>query len=301
MLNSYDDAGANLNWSTQVNFDSGSGLVLNDGASGGTLTMVTDEWVEIRVVIDLDNDTQQFYYDNQLLYSGTWTDEVSGNGALIIDTIDLYANSASAVYYDNVSIAGPPPALCEEISDIPWLSASPAAGTTPAGDSTEVDVTFDSTGLAHGVYTGTLCINSNDADEPLVLVPVELTVVPTYGVDALTADADLSGEPGTTVTYTVEVHNTGDITDTYDLSVSGNSWTTMLSDSSVTLGPGASATVWVTVAIPGTAGDGEMDTATVTAESQTDGSVTDSVDLTTTAEVSGYIIGLPVVIYNDGD
>jgi uncharacterized membrane protein len=286
LLNSYDDVGANLNWSTQVNFNSGSGLVVNDGASGGTLPMVTGEWVEIQVVINLDNDTQQFYYDNQLLYSGTWTDEVSGNGQLNIGAVDLYANAASAVYYDNISLTDPSSVTCAVPDDIPWLNVSPTAGTTTPGGTSNVDVTFDSTGLAVGVYTGTLCINSNDVDEPLVMVPVELTVspAPSYGVDVSTADADLTSGVGTVVTYTVDVANIGTVDDTYDLSVSGHSWTTMLSDAEVTVAAGDSATVWVTVAIPANAGDGDTDTVTITAESQNAG-VSDSVELTTTADV----------------
>ena len=296
LLNSYDDAGADMNWSTQVTFDSGSALVSNTGASGGTLPLVTDEWVEIRVEIDLDNDTQTFYYDGQLLYSGTWTDEVSGGGALTIEAVDLYANSASSVYYDDLSLIGPPPALCEELSDIPWLSVSPDAGTTTPGADSDVAVTFDSTGLSIGVYTGTLCINSNDPGNPLVTVPVTLEVTPNYSVDVDAAVTSLTGEVGTVVTYTVEVHNTGDVTDTYDLAVSGHSWTSHVEPTSVLVGPGDTATVWVVVHIPEDAAHGETDTVTLTASSA---NATDSLDLTTAAEVSGYVIYLPIVIYNN--
>ena len=35
-----------------------------------------------------------------------------------------------------------------------------------------VDVTFDSTGLMAGVYEGTLCVESNDPQNPLVEVAV---------------------------------------------------------------------------------------------------------------------------------
>ena len=33
------------------------------------------------MVIDLDANTQDFFYNGTLLYSGTWTEEVSGGGA----------------------------------------------------------------------------------------------------------------------------------------------------------------------------------------------------------------------------
>ena len=43
---------------------------------------------------------------------------------------------------------------------------------------TPVDVTFDSTGMAHGNYTAYLCVTSNDPANPFVRVPVSLTVAP---------------------------------------------------------------------------------------------------------------------------
>ena len=65
---------------------------------------------------------------------------------------------------------------CGGPGEIPWLSASPLGGTTPPGETDTVDVTFDSTGLAPGLYTGSLCVESDDPLEPLVQVPVTLTV-----------------------------------------------------------------------------------------------------------------------------
>jgi hypothetical protein len=65
---------------------------------------------------------------------------------------------------------------CSSPSDLPWVSVSPLSGTTAPGGTSTVDVTFDSTGLAAGVYDGFLCINSNDPDEDPVEVPVQLTV-----------------------------------------------------------------------------------------------------------------------------
>lgn len=59
---------------------------------------------------------------------------------------------------------------------IPWLSENPTSGTIPNGECQDVDVTFDSTGLAEDTYLGDLVIASNDPDEPEVDVPVSLTV-----------------------------------------------------------------------------------------------------------------------------
>ncbi|MDV7401914.1 hypothetical protein RZS08_61405, partial [Arthrospira platensis SPKY1] len=71
---------------------------------------------------------------------------------------------------------------CLTPADVPWLSVSPDGGTTSPAGSTPVTVTFDSTGLAVGIYTANLCVFSNDPDAgpgngtELVVVPVSLTV-----------------------------------------------------------------------------------------------------------------------------
>jgi uncharacterized membrane protein len=173
---------------------------------------------------------------------------------------------------------------------------APGSGTTSGGNATDVTVTFDSTGLTVGnTYTGTLCIESNDAVNPVVSVPLTLTVeAPSYGV-ALAPDGAMSDLAGATVTYTLYITNTGNTADTFNLAATGNSWMTMLSDSSVSLNVGESTMVWVTVEIPPGVADGDMDVATVTATSAGDSGVTASATLTTTAEVEGYFIYLPFV------
>jgi uncharacterized membrane protein len=199
-------------------------------------------------------------------------------------------------FVDDVSIPVSSVAACDNPVDIPWLSVSPAAGTTVSGTTSTVDVTFDSTGLSEGTYTGSLCIDSNDTSTPRVEVPVTLTVsAPTYGV-RIAPTAALTGTAGTAVTYTLQVTNTGNTVDTFDLAVSGNSWPTTASVGSVTLNVGESTAVTVVVDIPSTAGDGDMDSATVTATSQSDAGATDSATLTTTAAAAGpTTIYLPVV------
>jgi hypothetical protein len=57
-----------------------------------------------------------------------------------------------------------------------WASADPVAGTVAEGDSQDVMVTFDATGLEAGVYEATLCVDSNDPDTPRVEVDLTLTV-----------------------------------------------------------------------------------------------------------------------------
>jgi hypothetical protein len=215
LLNSYDEAGIGLNWSTQVNFDSSSGLVTNDGVSAGTLPMVTDEWVELRVEIDLDSDLQTFYYNDQLLYTGTWTGEVSGGGALNIGAVNYYANGVSAIYYDEPSLKG----MCDNPEDIPWLSVAPSNGLVSPLVSAIIDVGFDSTGMALGQYTAEVCITNNDPVDPVIPIPLTMTIVApaielakTVGTDPNVCSVTDSLEVpiGAQVTYCYEVTNIGD-------------------------------------------------------------------------------------------
>jgi extracellular elastinolytic metalloproteinase len=65
---------------------------------------------------------------------------------------------------------------CSTPSDLPWVSASPANGTTSPGSTSTVGVTFDSGAAAPGVHNGVLCITSNDPDSSPRLIPLTLDV-----------------------------------------------------------------------------------------------------------------------------
>jgi hypothetical protein len=93
------------NWSIQVRFEAGT--VYNDGASAGTLPWMTDQWVEVMVEIDLDANTQTFWYGGSMLYTGTWTEEVSGGGAVAIGALDLFSNGGDMIYWDDTYLRPP--------------------------------------------------------------------------------------------------------------------------------------------------------------------------------------------------
>jgi hypothetical protein len=65
---------------------------------------------------------------------------------------------------------------CDEPGDEPGLRDSRESGTTPAGGTSHVPVLVESTGLAAGVHEANLCVGSNDPDNPLVGVPISVTV-----------------------------------------------------------------------------------------------------------------------------
>ena len=83
--------------------------------------------------------------------------------------------------------------------------------------------------------------------------------------------SDKIGPVGSTVTHTLRLRSTAETgsSDTFDLSARGNSWPTFLSASAVSLAPCASATVTISVQIPSTATWAAVDSAAVSAASQT--------------------------------
>ncbi len=128
LLNTYADGGPN-NWSVQVQLDNTSGQVVSD-FDGGSLPLITDQWVEMRVEIDLDADVQTFYYDGQMLYTKSWAEGVTGGGVANIGAVDLFANNSTSVYYDDIS-------LCSAAGCATDLSISK---TNSAGEGAEVEL-----------------------------------------------------------------------------------------------------------------------------------------------------------------
>ena len=104
---------------------------------------------------------------------------------------------------------------------------------------------------------------------------------------------------GTTVTYTLTIHNDGTLGDTYDISHSAI-WNTTYPATIGPLEPGESAELLVSVEIPADAYVGDSNIATITATSQGDPTAADEATLTTTvvtewvdisAEVPSAVLG----------
>jgi len=109
LLNTYDDGAGLYNWSTQIRFDD-EGYVESE-FEVAQLGLIYEQWVEVRVEIDLDADVQDIYYGGTLLSSKSWTDGVSGGGAYNIGAVDIFANGASPIYWDDMSLVPAPGVL----------------------------------------------------------------------------------------------------------------------------------------------------------------------------------------------
>ena len=182
---------------------------INTSTGAATLVGLTGYLANFAQGMDFDNEDGTLYI---FLYVGT--------GVNHYGTVNLTTGAVTALASTNPTGefegATQTLGLCIP-NDYGWLSTSPISGTTAANSVTPVTVTFDSTAWANGVYTGQLCIRSNDPDNgpgnetSLVQVPVTLTVeavtVPNIDVSPLSLSS--AQAPNTTTTQPLNVGNTG--------------------------------------------------------------------------------------------
>jgi hypothetical protein len=109
MLNTYAPLGVD-NWSVQVVMcvtactTTGAlpGMVVNFGGSDvpgvGSAPLITDQWVDLRVEVDLGANQYSVFYNGVLLDTQQWT--ITGN--LQIQAFDLFSNASTESYMDDI-------------------------------------------------------------------------------------------------------------------------------------------------------------------------------------------------------
>jgi putative Ca2+/H+ antiporter (TMEM165/GDT1 family) len=176
-----------------------------------------------------------------------------------------------------------------------WPTTAPSSvGPLAAGGGASVDVTVDIPPSAAGGATDTasIIVASQGDSSQVATVTLTTTASVVCGVTMGPVTGSRSGDPGVTVTHTLRMTNTGNITDVFDVSTSGNIWSTTVPPPVGALAAGASANVVVTVSIPATAMGGHTDVATITATSQGDDTKSATATLMTTAR---HTLFLPLI------
>ena len=69
-----------------------------------SVAMIKDAWVEYRFDIDTSANTVSEYYNNQLVSTHQWRDLADPDGRNALGALDLFANGAGPVYYDDLSV-----------------------------------------------------------------------------------------------------------------------------------------------------------------------------------------------------
>jgi hypothetical protein len=127
LLSGYDDGGATDDWATQIVFDSTTNTVYPFQYGTGSLPLIKGQWVELRTVMDIDAQTWTFYYNGQIL--STYT----GINVHGIAAVDLFANLASPVYYDDILLS-PALTLTTDVVGSGTVTRTPDFAGYQAGD-----------------------------------------------------------------------------------------------------------------------------------------------------------------------
>ena len=114
------------------------------------------------------NLTEEAYFDiypgsDSANFNGSWSNYPYFDSSVVV---------ISGIEQGLFVVKEPPP--CSLPTQIDWLTVSPSSGSTAENSSSVVNVGFDSTGLAPGEYTASLCIESNAVTMPEVQVPITL-------------------------------------------------------------------------------------------------------------------------------
>ena len=178
MQDVYTSGGSDTHWAVQLQFDNINNVVESEFDAGFTPPLIYNQWKQIRIVADFDTDWLEIYYDNQLLIEKPWTSGVNngGDGVRCLATVDLFADSSTTVYYDDLSwlpyseelecSAGGP--YTGEVGEAVSFGGTATGGTSPYtwawtfGDGgTGTGQTPTHTYTAPGVYNVTLTVTDS--------------------------------------------------------------------------------------------------------------------------------------------
>lgn len=107
MLSEYP---APFNWALNLMLDADTGVIRDEQDAALSRPLVFGRWVEVEVVVDLDGDTVDAFYDGvQFITEKSWTLGVPPSGPLTFKALDLYADEpggagTSGMYVDDISL-----------------------------------------------------------------------------------------------------------------------------------------------------------------------------------------------------
>ncbi|MEZ6232773.1 MAG: GC-type dockerin domain-anchored protein [Phycisphaerales bacterium] len=133
LLNEYADLGPYC-WALQLEFDSFSDTVrdFDNRPLSVEVPIVTDQWVEIVVAFDLDNDTIVTTYNGTQICDGPWNFPANCTAGALdpneLQCLDLYASGSTPVYYDDLSLTQVGGPSCEPDLTTGAISGQPGYG-----------------------------------------------------------------------------------------------------------------------------------------------------------------------------
>lgn len=88
-------------WSVQYEFDTDAGILTTTMGDSVKVPIIYDQWVEVRIEINLNMNAQRKYYDGVELEYTQWN---RPSGVTEIAALDLFSDGASDIYWDDCSL-----------------------------------------------------------------------------------------------------------------------------------------------------------------------------------------------------
>jgi uncharacterized delta-60 repeat protein/uncharacterized repeat protein (TIGR01451 family) len=163
-----------------------------------------------------------------------------------------------------------------------------------------VTVAVPSTAVSGIVERSTLIATShadNQIEDTATNTTTVVGAVIARGVK-LAPDQAGTAAPGTTITYTHTLTNTGNVPDTFDITHASHQGWTVTHGTPIALGAGQTTTLGIVLTVPSTATNGTVDSMVITATSKADEDAYDRVTDRTTVVAGTWWVHLPVVLRN---
>lgn len=190
---------------TRLSFDADGGMSILDGDAGDYVDIPAETpsgYFDMKMVVHRESLDMNVYINNELVYVGK---AFAGDIEQVVLLSPMEA-TGSEFYMDDMQIYD------GEIDTYPFLSADITSGTVPAGESQDIQVTFDATGLFGGTYQNEIQISTNDPVNSEFVVPATMNVEGT-GKPVVTVNPDslvfLDTFVGGTDTRVLEITNGG--------------------------------------------------------------------------------------------
>jgi len=204
-------------------------------------------------------------------------------GSAVTYTVDI-TNTGNIVDYYNLFIA----------NEFPGANPLGGHGPVEPGETIQVVIGIDlpSDAPPNGVVTSTVTVESLRDPNIMDAIQIFTTIGPAYKPELMPETLEGSGIYGEIITYTLTLSNKGTVTDTINLTYTGNNWEVAIPMTSFELGIDDSEDFMVIVTIPQGVHFGDVDDFTLTAISAGNLEATDESKLTTVATWQRKLIPL---------
>jgi len=187
----------------QINPDGSLDALVDDGAGNPVFETVVESvpsgYFNLKMEAERATGLFDIFIDKELVYSGQG---FSGDIEEVV-ILSLMESAGPILDLDDLNI-------WDGKAPIPFLSTNPEFGNIAAGETVEIEVTFDATYLEKGIYTDEIIVFNNDPDNSEVVIPVTLEVINPPALEVTPESIESYVYSGTTKDHTVTITNTGE-------------------------------------------------------------------------------------------